>query len=114
MRARAAAIFSFGFAAGMAVLAIVLWSTGHLTANERGPAVATTTTRLNPVDVPAVRPPDPVPLPTREAAVEPPAGPRLGMPLAGLDPAKLTSTFHQARAGHEHEALDIMAPRGTP
>jgi murein DD-endopeptidase MepM/ murein hydrolase activator NlpD len=40
--------------------------------------------------------------------------PHLAMPLANVDPAKLTSTFSQARNGHIHEALDIMAKRGTP
>jgi peptidoglycan LD-endopeptidase LytH len=38
----------------------------------------------------------------------------LAMPLAGIDASKLTSTFHDARDGHMHEALDIPAPRGTP
>ena len=36
------------------------------------------------------------------------------MPLAGVDPNTLTDTFNDARTGHKHEALDIMAPRGTP
>ena len=38
----------------------------------------------------------------------------LAMPLAGVDPKTLTDTFNDARTGHKHEALDIMAPRGTP
>jgi len=36
------------------------------------------------------------------------------MPIAGLDPAKLTDTFAEDRNGHPHEALDIPASRGTP
>jgi peptidoglycan LD-endopeptidase LytH len=43
-----------------------------------------------------------------------PAAPHLSMPLAGLDVNKLTDTFDDARDGHKHEALDIMAPKGTP
>ena len=38
----------------------------------------------------------------------------LAMPIAGIDPNTLTDTFNDARTGHKHEALDIMAPRGTP
>jgi murein DD-endopeptidase MepM/ murein hydrolase activator NlpD len=38
----------------------------------------------------------------------------LGMPLAAIDPHTLRSNFSEVRAGHAHEALDIMAPRGTP
>ena len=36
------------------------------------------------------------------------------MPIAGVDPRTLQSNFSEARGGHAHEALDIMAPRGTP
>ncbi len=39
----------------------------------------------------------------------------LGIPVLGFSAAQLTDNFTQARAGGaEHEALDIMAPRGTP
>jgi uncharacterized membrane protein len=39
----------------------------------------------------------------------------LAMPLAGVDPAKLHSSFNDLRSGmRRHEALDIMAPRRTP
>ena len=38
------------------------------------------------------------------------------MPLDGLDPTTLRSNFDERRGGgaRRHEALDIMAPRGTP
>ena len=39
----------------------------------------------------------------------------LALPLPAVRAAQLTDTFTQARAGGAaHEALDIMAPRGTP
>ena len=38
----------------------------------------------------------------------------LAMPIAGIDPFKLKDTFYEMHNGHRHEALDIMAPRGTP
>jgi murein DD-endopeptidase MepM/ murein hydrolase activator NlpD len=40
--------------------------------------------------------------------------PHIGAPIAGLDPRTIPDTFTQTRDGHQHEALDIMAPRGTP
>jgi murein DD-endopeptidase MepM/ murein hydrolase activator NlpD len=36
------------------------------------------------------------------------------MPIAGVNPHTLKSNFSEARGSHAHEALDIMAPRGTP
>jgi murein DD-endopeptidase MepM/ murein hydrolase activator NlpD len=40
----------------------------------------------------------------------------LGLPLAALRSSEVFDTFHQARDGGErkHEAVDLMAPRGTP
>lgn len=39
----------------------------------------------------------------------------IAMPLGGIDPAKLHSSFNDMRGGtRHHEALDIMAPRRTP
>lgn len=38
------------------------------------------------------------------------------LPVAGIRPDQLTDTFSQARGGgtRVHDAIDIMAPRGTP
>lgn len=38
----------------------------------------------------------------------------LAVPVAGVRPADLSDTFGDARTGHVHGALDIMAARGTP
>jgi murein DD-endopeptidase MepM/ murein hydrolase activator NlpD len=40
----------------------------------------------------------------------------LAIPVLGVRPAQLSDTFTQARAGgaRVHDAIDIMAPRGTP
>ncbi|MFL6593219.1 MAG: M23 family metallopeptidase [Luteimonas sp.] len=49
----------------------------------------------------------------RVAAV--PGADALLLPVAGVAPAQLTDTFNQTRDGtRRHEALDIMAARGTP
>jgi murein DD-endopeptidase MepM/ murein hydrolase activator NlpD len=55
-------------------------------------------------------------LPARNLAdsATPPAGALL-LPVAGIEASQLTDTFNQTRDGtRRHEALDIMAPRGTP
>lgn len=38
----------------------------------------------------------------------------LQLPVQGVRASDLVPTFHQARGAHQHEALDILAPRGTP
>jgi murein DD-endopeptidase MepM/ murein hydrolase activator NlpD len=70
---------------------------------------------------PAASPAVTVPLPESEP-VSPPGTDdvaelrrrQLPIPVEGVAAAMLVPTFHQPRAGHEHEALDILAPRGTP
>ena len=56
------------------------------------------------------------PLPEIEPLQRPPTTGRLLVPVAGVDPADLTDTYSQARAGgiRSHDAIDIMAPAGTP
>ncbi len=39
---------------------------------------------------------------------------KLAFPVKNFDPANLRDTFDEGRGKHRHEALDIMAPRGTP
>jgi murein DD-endopeptidase MepM/ murein hydrolase activator NlpD len=107
------AVFALGFAAGMVFLAAILWSTGSLLPSLAQAAAAPEAVRFT---QPAPMPP-PAQLPEAAPAVHPSAppavSPALGMPLAGVDPHTLQSNFSQMRNGHAHEALDIMAPRGT-
>jgi len=56
-----------------------------------------------PLPAPIVPPPD---------APGPRGGPR--MPVAGVDAANLRDSFDDARGKRRHQAIDIMAPRGTP
>ncbi len=123
MQPKIVAVFALGVAAGMAVLAIGLWSTGHLVGYHQDVALAAPSlpeSAFRPAPIPRANRADPVlpELPGAESAGSanrlPDGLPHLAMPLANVDPAKLTSTFWQARNGHIHEALDIMAKRGTP
>jgi murein DD-endopeptidase MepM/ murein hydrolase activator NlpD len=36
------------------------------------------------------------------------------IPVVGVDRSQLRDTFNEGRVGHVHEAMDIMASRGTP
>ncbi len=106
MRLRLFSTFVLGFALGMATLTILLWATKSLyrpVAARAEPGVVSTTAGGS--SLPAEKL-------TRHVASHK-AG-ALGMPIAGIDPAKLKSNFSDQRSGHPHEALDIMAPRGTP
>ena len=112
---KALAAFVLGFGAGMVCLAVVLWNTGSLVTGhaQASPAVPETIRFKEPEfdrgerkQPPAIPPPIQLPDPTPAAT--------LGMPIAGVDPHTLKSNFSEARGGHAHEALDIMAPRGTP
>ena len=38
----------------------------------------------------------------------------LRLPVVGAKSTDLHDTYREARSGHPHEALDIIAPRGTP
>jgi murein DD-endopeptidase MepM/ murein hydrolase activator NlpD len=55
-----------------------------------------------------------VPQPMARAPAPPLRADRLAYPVKGADPAQLRDSFAEARGKRRHEALDIMAPRGTP
>jgi len=84
-----------------AVLSSALTSAFWLYAFNRGPIA------------PAAPPPAPDE-PQRPAIVLGPGG--LAVPVAGVRPEQLSDTYTQSRAGgaRAHNAIDIMAPRGTP
>lgn len=52
---------------------------------------------------------------TSTANLPTPTGQGLVVPVAGVQPAQLVDTYTQARSGgRSHDAIDILAPRGTP
>ena len=67
--------------------------------------------RVAPGGEEAVSVPLPAPVPKQPVPTAP-TGPR--MPVAGSDPASLRDSFDDARGKRRHQAIDIMAPRGTP
>lgn len=46
--------------------------------------------------------------------IEPPSDARLLVPVRGVSRSELRDTFDERRGDRRHEALDILAPRGTP
>jgi murein DD-endopeptidase MepM/ murein hydrolase activator NlpD len=143
MRGRTLGAFGLGFAAGCLCLGIGLWAGGALTLAHRERALPQPPFDLNsmvmetrslppaggtvtpPIDyaqppgasaVPSLPPaPRVAPTATGDASrFAPDAPPQLSMPIAGISPKTVTDTFESVRGNHKHEALDIMAPRGTP
>jgi murein DD-endopeptidase MepM/ murein hydrolase activator NlpD len=51
---------------------------------------------------------------TDSAVPAPLAARALQFPVDGIQPETVRDTFDDGRPGHRHEALDIMAPSGTP
>ena len=87
------------------------------------------TTQITPIETPTPEveqpPPPAAPTPTPEPAAPAPAPTpaesnfvgqvQLIIPVAGVRPDQLIDTFDQARSeGRMHDAIDIMAPAGTP
>jgi peptidoglycan LD-endopeptidase LytH len=86
------------------------------------PALTPTPTPTNSTDptFPEAPPPSPSPSPAATPAQGPPPGAqasssRLLIPVEGVRPEQLQDTFTAARSeGRSHDAIDIIAPRGTP
>jgi murein DD-endopeptidase MepM/ murein hydrolase activator NlpD len=76
-------------------------------ADQTPPAADADTARVTPDEAGRAAPP------IRGAPVVSGAG--LAMPVAGIEPGDLVDTFEAARSeGRTHNAIDILAPRGTP
>jgi murein DD-endopeptidase MepM/ murein hydrolase activator NlpD len=100
------------FAAGAAVLAALAWIASGTTPNI---ATLRPPVRIAPAEalpsVEAARSPSPITPMTPGDAPRP-----LIMPVAGVDPSSIHDMFDEMRGGstRRHDALDILAPRGTP
>ena len=76
-------------------------------------AAAPAQLKLATVHAPATSAPSPRAEPSAED-LRALAGRKLLMPVQGLDPRGLRDNYDEGRGKRKHEALDIMAPRGTP
>jgi murein DD-endopeptidase MepM/ murein hydrolase activator NlpD len=95
------------FAAGAAVLAGLAWMASGTTPN--------VTTLPPPVRIASRT--EALPSPSPIVPIPPGDAPRpLMMPVAGIDPSTIRDNFDEMRGGatRRHDALDILAPRGTP
>jgi murein DD-endopeptidase MepM/ murein hydrolase activator NlpD len=135
---RSVAIFFAGFAAGVLFIAVLL---RHPATPVITKASAASHPLESPhVDSPHVDTPPAAPHPLPEAIPSQPPAPTLSpaaqteapppeqppsaapsslprgllIPVSGLSPSKLVDNFNEMHNGHRHEALDIMAARGTP
>jgi murein DD-endopeptidase MepM/ murein hydrolase activator NlpD len=127
MHKRPVTVFFAGFVLGLGFLAVLLWQTGmlrtiHATAAPDRPQEF----RTQPAQRRDMRrarlsalPLNPPPPEARNAASQslpdrPSMEPRLMIPVQGVRAEDLRNDFNEMRGGHRHEAIDIMAPRGTP
>lgn len=87
------------------------WSVGSVQAPNGVPGP-----QVTPVEFPSITP-SPDPNPTIYVTPTPVAAQpgTLLIPVAGVSPGQLTDTFTDSRSeGRTHDAIDIMAPAGTP
>jgi hypothetical protein len=112
---RACVAFLAGFVAGMLFLLVLLWSQGSLH-SVRATAPSVGQPAIVPPGAPVPPPPIPPSIPPQAELRQSLANsvPDLIVPVAGADLSKITDTFNEMRDGHRHEAIDIIAPLGTP
>ena len=103
-----------GFVLGAGSVVLLVWATLPPPTREAAPAPFSsslaTAARAVPPSRSGTHGPEPVGvLPSADLAER-----NLLMPVQGAAPTALSDNFYDARGGRAHEALDIMAPRGTP
>ncbi len=106
MRKGPVAVFFAGFVSGLVFLAVILWQTGMLRTVNASAAPGRFQAGPTATEAPntAVRS-----LPGHSLTER-----RLIIPVQGVQAKDLRDDFNETRGGHRHEAIDIMAPRGTP
>jgi murein DD-endopeptidase MepM/ murein hydrolase activator NlpD len=127
MRKRPVTVFFAGFAVGLVFLAVLLRQTGMLRTidasaapggvreSQAQPAQSLDMRRVRLSATPANPPPANAPNAAGESPLDRPLlERRLIIPVQGVHAEDLRDHFNDMRGGHRHEALDIMAPRGTP
>ena len=121
---------AYGFAAGVFAMAMLVWQFGDVVPRRVRSEIATgvparpTVDDKADVDSPVIQPPAAEATSgTAPAVAAPSIGPPpsealegrdLLLPVVGVRPEQLTRQFNDPRGGRRHEAIDILAPRGTP
>ncbi len=121
---------AYGFVAGVFAMALLVWQFGDLVATRAvsrlDPQPAATSRAVDEPDADSPVIETPPPAATTGTSPNPPAasvGPPLSsdlkdrdleMPVEGVRSDQLTRQFEDARGGRRHEAIDILAPHGTP
>jgi murein DD-endopeptidase MepM/ murein hydrolase activator NlpD len=126
MRERPVVVFFAGFVFGLVFLAVLLWQTGMLrTINASAAPGRPQESQTQPAQRPEYGPRAPLrgaaeircrcsAEPAGKAGTGPLMQRRLMIPVQGVRAEDLRDNFNEMRGGHRHEALDIMAARGTP
>jgi peptidoglycan LD-endopeptidase LytH len=121
---------AYGFVAGVFAMALIVWQFGDLIAVRRAPALSAkipaaveqVDDRAG-VDAPIIRTPPAAATTGNTDMKGPSIGPapaseledrNLDMPVQGIRADQLTRQFSDPRGGRLHEAIDILAPHGTP
>jgi peptidoglycan LD-endopeptidase LytH len=122
---------AYGFVAGVFAMVLLVWQFGDVietrsSARLDRPSAASQKAEDSPADAdsPIIQTPPPAATTGRNGEV---AGPSLAAPLAtelndrdleipveGVAKDQLTRQFDDSRGGRRHEAIDILAPQGTP
>jgi len=126
MRERPVIVFFAGFVFGLVFLAVLLRQTGMLRTTNASAAPGSQEFQTQPAQSPDTRrsrvsakPPDAPSAEVPNAAFRNVPEQRLTerrliIPVEGVHAEDLRDDFNEIRGGHRHEAIDIMAPRGTP
>lgn len=116
---------AYGFVAGVFAMALLVWQYGDLVDTRAAarlsekPLVASEANDDPHIDAPRIETPPPAATTGSVPNIGPPLGSELKdrdleMPVEGVRPDQLTRQFNDARGGRRHEAIDILAPHGTP
>lgn len=121
---------AYGFVAGTFAVTLLVWQFGDLmptrfaSRGDARPAAQTRAADAPDVDSPVIETPPPAATSGSGSAVaaptlSPPLGEELRdrdlvIPVEGVRADQLTRQFDDPRGGRRHEALDILAPHGTP
>lgn len=126
MRKNPLAVFFAGFVFGLVFLAVLLRQTGMLRTFNASAAPERSQVQTQPAQRPdmhrsrlSATSPEPPAAEVPNTALRPLPEQRLTerkliIPVQGVHAEDLRDDFNEIRGGHRHEAIDIMAPRGTP